>query len=76
MSENEALNLEFECEHTRLSKLDKEPPKFHNLYVCEQCSAVIEVVIGRVLTTEYLKDLLALIGDSSTPTNPPAPDDA
>ena len=76
MSKNEGRDLEFECEHTRLSKLDKEPPRFHNLYVCEMCGAVIEVVIGRVLTTEYLKDLLALIGDNETPAPPPVPDEA
>ena len=76
MPEGEEQGLEGECEHTRLSRLDKEPPRFHNLYACEMCGAVIEVVIGRVLTTEYLKDLLAIIGDNGTPAPPPVPDDA
>jgi Fe2+ or Zn2+ uptake regulation protein len=75
MSEEEH-ELEFECEHTRLSRLDKEPPRFHNLYVCEQCGSVIEVVIGRVLTTEYLQSLLKLIEGNGTPSPPPVPDDA
>jgi hypothetical protein len=76
MSEREPEKLEFACEHARLSRLDEEPPKFHNLYVCDQCSAVVEVVIGRVLTTEYLRSLLRLIEGSDTPQPPPVPKDA
>ena len=76
MSDQEGAKLEIACEHHRLARLEKEAPRFHNLYVCEQCGAVVEVIIGRVVTTEYLRSLLKLIEGGETPQPPPVPKDA
>ena len=76
MPEQEGSKLEFACEHHRLARLEKEAPRFHQLFVCEQCGAVVEVIIGRVVTTDYLRDLLKLIEGNGTPAPPPVPKDA
>lgn len=47
------------CEHPRLARLDVEDELsllFGNVYKCDVCGALVEVVVGRTITTAALRE--------------------
>jgi hypothetical protein len=69
---------EHRCEHTRLEKIEIEGspvPMFGNVYQCASCKALVEVVIGRTITTQQLRDFAdAIESGKAKPSIPPPMD--
>jgi hypothetical protein len=65
------------CDHPRLIKIAVEGaplPMFGNVFKCEECGALVEVVIGRTITTQQLRDFAdAIDSGKAKPSLPPEP---
>jgi hypothetical protein len=65
------------CDHPRLVKIAVEGaalPMFGNVFKCEECNVLVEVVIGRTITTQQLRDFAdAIESGKAKPSLPPEP---
>jgi hypothetical protein len=65
------------CGHSRLVRIEfaaAPVPMFGNVFKCEECSALVEVVIGRTITTQQLREFAdAIDSGRAKPSLPPPP---
>jgi hypothetical protein len=66
------------CEHGKLVKIEvagSAIPMFGNVYQCEFCKALVELVIGRTITTQQLREFAdAIESGKAKPSIPPPMD--
>lgn len=67
------------CDHPRLVRIEFDGPllpMFGNVFQCSICKALVEVVIGRTITTQQLRDFAdAIETGKAKPSLPPEPID-